>query len=120
MAALTALLLGKNGLAAGILAGALVSWLNLLWLAAIVRGLLVGPRRPRGFGVSLALKELALLLVVGALVGFRVVDPIGFLAGLSGLFLSVTIVALGRRRAGSLLNENDSAPEAGSEENSKE
>ena len=101
MAAVPALLLGKNG------------------LAAIVRKLIVDPR-PRGFGVSLLLRELLLLLVVGALVGFRVVDPIGFLLGLSGLFLSVTIVTLGWRRAGSLLNENDSAPEAGSEENSKE
>lgn len=93
------LAVGNPGFGGGVLAGGLISWLNLRWVAAMVRKLLTGSSG-RNFGIKLALKELGLFLGLGVIIALRLLDPVGLVIGLSGLVAGV-IVAAALREKGS-------------------
>lgn len=73
----------------GVSAGGLIAYFNLIWLAAIVRRLLLGSSTGKRFALTLAAKIILLYTIVSALVALRLVEPAPFLIGLSGLFVSV-------------------------------
>lgn len=79
---------------AGILAGGLLAYLNLSWFSAIVRKILIDQGRQKSLGLMLALKSIVAYGAVGALVYFKLVDPLAFIIGLTSLVLSVVIVGL--------------------------
>ena len=83
--------------AAGVAAGGALIFFNLLWLSSLVRELLVGKTSSLWFGIKVAGKTLLLFGAVGALIGFKLVDPLAFLVGLTSLVVSVMAVGIRSR-----------------------
>lgn len=79
---------------AGILTGGLFAYLNLSWFSVIVRKILIGHRRRKSLGLLLVLKSIAAYSAVGALIYFKLVNPLAFIIGLTSLVLSMLIVGL--------------------------
>jgi hypothetical protein len=82
------------GFMAGILAGGVFTYLNLVWLSSIVKGFLTGVADPKRFAAGLVLKTLGAYSAVGLLVYLELVQAMPFIIGLSSLVVSVFIVGL--------------------------
>lgn len=78
----------------GLFAGGGLIYLNLLWIAALVRELLGGQASRWRFGLKAVGKALLLYGAVGSLIALDLVDPVAFLVGISGLAVSILIVGL--------------------------
>lgn len=95
--ALTHLIAGPGTILYGVLAGALVNvanWRAIVWLAGRV---VAGGRSARGFFTIIAgLKLVVLMTIVGLVLLYLPVHPVGFLIGLSTMLPAIVGVMLHR------------------------
>jgi hypothetical protein len=91
---------GRAGLQylGGVSAGGLLIYINLIWLARLVRGLLTGPINKGRFALGLGLKVALLYGAASALIALRIVEAVPFLIGLSGLFVSVLAAGIRKKK----------------------